>query len=173
MSQKYFNGDLSKLLSLIVLYITQGVSFGFFLSTLPIMMKKHFTYTQIGYLSTSTYPFNVKFLMSFIVDTKYIRSIGRRRTWIIPNQILAGMSMIYLAYRIDEYIAEGAIWTLTAWFTLIFGCLALQDIAVDGWALTIAKKENAQYAASSQSIGHSIGIFISTTLYLALSSLDF
>ena len=86
---RYFKGDATRLLLLIILYTVQGASFGFLLETLPIMLKKHFTYTQIGIISFCALPFSFKFLFSPIIETQYIRWLGRRRTWIIPGQLIA------------------------------------------------------------------------------------
>ncbi|RKP19668.1 hypothetical protein ROZALSC1DRAFT_28756 [Rozella allomycis CSF55] len=50
---------------------------------------------------------------------------------------------------------------------------ATQDIAVDGWALTILSRENLRYASTCQTIGLSSGYFISFTLFLAFNSSEF
>lgn len=167
------NGDLNKIMTLISLYIIQGAAFGFFGMTLPVMMKQHFTYTEIGIISLCTMGFKFKFLFAFIVDTKYIDSIGKRKTWIIPSQIIAAIVMIYLGNNINSLIDERAIYTITGWFSLIFFALSIQDIAVDAWALTIVKKENKSYASVSQNVGLTIGAFLGNTGYFAFSSIDF
>ncbi|KAG0168541.1 hypothetical protein DFQ30_004613 [Apophysomyces sp. BC1015] len=54
----------------------------------------------------------------------------------------------------------------------IFFC-ATQDIAVDGWALTLLSKENLSYASTAQTIGLNCGYFLSFTVFLALNSPEF
>ena len=54
--------------------------------------------------------------------------------------------------------------------TFIIRC---QDIPVDSWASEIIHPANASYSSSAQSIGHRFGIILSTTVFVALNSVDF
>lgn len=51
--------------------------------------------------------------------------------------------------------------------------LPLQDIAVDGWALTMLSRENVGYASTCNSVGQTAGYFLGNVLFLALESADF
>ena len=51
--------------------------------------------------------------------------------------------------------------------------ITCQDIAVDSWAIEMLHPDNATYGSSSQSIGHRVGVFFSSTLFLALNSPEF
>jgi hypothetical protein len=62
---------------------------------------------------------------------------------------------------------------LTAIFTVMVFLCATQDIAVDGWALTLLKEENKTYASTAQTIGLNTGYFMSFTVFLALNSAEF
>eukprot|EP01023_Acetabularia_acetabulum_P012544 TRINITY_DN15874_c0_g1_i1.p2 TRINITY_DN15874_c0_g1~~TRINITY_DN15874_c0_g1_i1.p2 ORF type:complete len:177 (-),score=24.74 TRINITY_DN15874_c0_g1_i1:496-1026(-) len=61
--------------------------------------------------------------------------------------------------------------------TIVFFFLVLlaatQDIAVDGWALTLLSKGHVGYASTCQTIGMNIGYFLSFTVFLALNDPDF
>lgn len=57
-------------------------------------------------------------------------------------------------------------------FTLVFFA-ATQDIAVDGWALTLLSQENLSYASTAQTIGLNTGYFLSFTVFLAFNSVEF
>lgn len=61
--------------------------------------------------------------------------------------------------------------------TIIFFALnflaATQDIAVDGWALTMLSKHNRGYASTCNSVGQTAGYFIGNVVFLALNSPDF
>lgn len=81
--------------------------------------------------------------------------------------------MYYLGDNLYRLVDEHAVYTITFLFGLVYFCLSLQDIAVDGWALTILKEENMSYSSSCQNIGMGIGIFISKTIYFALNSVAF
>ena len=60
--------------------------------------------------------------------------------------------------------------------TAIFFCLnflaATQDIAVDGWALTMLSRENVGYASTCNTVGQTAGYFMGNVVFLALSSAD-
>jgi hypothetical protein len=48
-----------------------------------------------------------------------------------------------------------------------------QDIAVDAWAIEMLHPSNATYGSSSQSVGHIVGKFMSTSIFIALNSVEF
>lgn len=73
----------------------------------------------------------------------------------------------------EDLSEKKALYTILALFTLVFVALAVQDIAVDGWAVTIVKKVNLANSASCQLLGLSIGAFFGTSVYLAFNSVDF
>lgn len=50
---------------------------------------------------------------------------------------------------------------------------ATQDIAVDGWALTLLTPSNVSYASTAQTVGLTAGHFMSYTVFLALNASDF
>ena len=60
---------------------------------------------------------------------------------------------------------------------MIFFCLnflaATQDIAVDGWSLTLLSRENVRYASTCDTVGHLSGFFIGNAVFLGLTSADF
>ena len=58
---------------------------------------------------------------------------------------------------------------VTAFFFVLYLLLATQDIAVDGWALTMLKKENRGKGPVCNSIGQNIGTLLSYTGFLALN----
>lgn len=61
--------------------------------------------------------------------------------------------------------------------TLIFGAFnflaATQDIAVDGWALTMLQRRNVGYASTCNTVGQTAGFFLGNVVFLALESADF
>lgn len=50
---------------------------------------------------------------------------------------------------------------LTAYFFMLYFLMATQDIAVDGWALTMLSKDNVGYASVANAVGQTFGILIS------------
>ena len=124
---------------LTILYGIQGMIIGIVYETIPLILKSKISYTQIGVYMLSTYPFSLKILWSPLVDTYYFKSIGKRRTWIIISQFSCCLLLLFLYSHIDYYlenIVENLVPLSIFSFLLTFS-ICSQDIAVDGWALTL------------------------------------
>ncbi|WFD25415.1 hypothetical protein MNAN1_000377 [Malassezia nana] len=152
---------------------------------MPFLLKAHVGYADLGTFMLSTYPYSLKLLWSPIVDSLYVDawrvpgtsitlSLGRRKSWIVPIQLLIGAGLLALSYRIDTIIEQShsGIYTVTAVFFALIFLAATQDIAVDGWALTLLSEENVGYASTAQTVGINIGYFMSFTVFLALNSVE-
>ena len=171
--------DRRNFLLLVLLYFLQGIPMGLASGSVPFLLKSHLSYGQIGIFSLASYPYSLKLLWSPIVDAVWSPKLGRRKSWIMPIQICSGFGMIYLGSRVkDMMVAAGAsdgsgVWSFTWWwFFLVFLC-ATQDIAVDGWAITLLSPPNLSYASTAQTVGLTAGHFLSYTVFLAFNSPDF
>ena len=65
------------------------------------------------------------------------------------------------------------VYFLTGLLILNTFVITCQDIAVDSWAVEILHPSNSSYASACQSVGQSVGKILSTTLFIALNSVDF
>ncbi|KAG9187839.1 hypothetical protein G6011_05710 [Alternaria panax] len=172
------NKDQSNFLLLVLLYFLQGIPMGLAHGSVPFLLKHNVSYAAIGVFSLAAYPYSLKLLWSPIVDAVWSPKVGRRKSWILPIQTISGFSMIWLGRNINRMMKEAGetdsgVWTFTWWwFALVFLC-ATQDIAVDGWALTLLSKENLAYASTAQTVGLTAGQFLSYTVFLAFNSKDF
>lgn len=119
----------------------------------------------------------MKLLWAPLVDCMYSTQIGRRKTWLIPTQYLIGAFMLLLAFHVNEWLgsdgSEPNIGVLTMLFFILNFLAATQDIAVDGWALSMLKKENVGHASTCNSVGQTTGFFLSYVLFMALESATF
>lgn len=131
------------------------------------------SYTKIGVFTLAGYPYSFKLLWSPIVDTLYFPSVGQRRSWILPLQLGSAFIMIQFSGWVEKMLFGGDAVAVTAYFFLLVLFAATQDIAVDGWALTLLSRKNVGYAATCQTIGMNIGYFSSFTIFLALNDPDF
>ncbi|KAK5679256.1 hypothetical protein LTS10_008071 [Elasticomyces elasticus] len=171
--------DRRNFLLLVLLYFLQGIPMGLAGGSVPFLLKQHLSYSQIGIYSLASYPYSLKLLWSPIVDAIWSPRVGRRKSWILPIQALSGIGMLWLGAHAEGMmesagaIGGGGVWGFTGWwFGLVFMC-ATQDIAVDGWALTLLSPTNLSYASTAQTVGLTGGHFLSYTVFLALSSPDF
>lgn len=141
--------------------------------------------------------FVVKILWAPIVDSVYIKSFGRRKSWLVPAQFILGIFMIYVAHNVDAWMGNDAgngpqMVILTAVFFVMWFLAATQDVAVDGWALTMLKREHVGFAATCNAgitifssqvdtvdslfdflVGMTAGGFIGFVVFLVLESKEF
>lgn len=82
--------------------------------------------------------------------------------------------MIFLSYHIDTWLSSDPnILNLTAIFGILWFLTSTQDIAVDGWSLTLLQRKNIGYAATCNLVGQPVGKFIGHILLLVLESKEF
>ncbi|KAF3903337.1 hypothetical protein AA313_de0205836 [Arthrobotrys entomopaga] len=160
---------------LVLLYFLQGVPMGLATGSVPFLLKSKLSYAQIGTFTLAAYPYSMKLAWSPIVDAIWSTRFGRRKSWIVPIQACSGIMMIWLGGRIDSLMlnASNNIGTFTGVFFGLVFLSATQDIAVDGWALTLISPGNISYASTAQTVGLTAGQFLSFTVFLAFSSADF
>ncbi|PWN50861.1 hypothetical protein IE53DRAFT_386828 [Violaceomyces palustris] len=171
---------------LVVLYLLQGVPVGLAFGTMPFLLKSRLSYSDIGFFMLCTYPYSLKLLWSPVVDSMFVNSVrlpivgttvslGRRKSWIVPIQFIVGSMLWLLSNNVDQLLLAEI--PNVRFITLIFFVLVLftatQDIAVDGWALTLLSQENLSYASTAQTVGLNTGYFMSFTVFLAFNSVEF
>lgn len=163
-------GEYGNICLLLILYTLQGIPLGLG-RVLPMLLKEQgASFSELGTYSLQSWPFSLKLLWAPLVDVFFIKSIGRRKTWVIPTQLLIGVAMIYSSTVLDSLLYAGKPDVLS--LMLIFlsmNCLcATQDIAVDGWALTMLRKENASYQGVCNAAGQTFGFTLGFTGFTML-----
>ncbi|CAG8490301.1 1110_t:CDS:2, partial [Acaulospora colombiana] len=100
------NRDLKNFILLVVLYLLQGIPVGLAFGSIPFLLKSKLSYSQIGFFSLATYPYSLKLLWSPVVDATYSKKFGRRKSWIIPIQLLTGSVFFWLGKHVDQMFDE-------------------------------------------------------------------
>lgn len=170
------HGELGNVLLLLFLYVLQGIPLGLAGSIPLILQSKSVSYKDQAFFSFVFWPFSLKLLWAPLVDALYFSRFGRRKSWLVPTQYLLGLFMLCLSMTVNSLLqSEGGpkVVTLTAVFFMLAFLAATQDIAVDGWALTMLSRENVGYASTCNSVGQTAGYFLGNVLFLALESPDF
>jgi len=101
-------GDERNILVLLFLYILQGIPLGLAAAIPLILTNRNVSYKQQAEFSFAYWPFSVKLLWAPIVDSCFISSFGRRKTWLVPVQYLIGVTMMVLSYNVDYYLGDGS-----------------------------------------------------------------
>ncbi|XP_015124248.1 acetyl-coenzyme A transporter 1 [Diachasma alloeum] len=168
-------GDEGNIALLLFLYLLQGIPLGLCSAIPMILQNSHISYKQQAEFSFVLWPFSLKLFWAPIVDAIYSQKFGRRKTWLIPIQYTMGMFMLYLSGHVQQWMndSQPSIGLLTVLFFSLNVLAATQDIVVDGWALTMLKRNNVGYASTCNSVGQTAGYFLGYVLFMALESPEF
>ena len=123
---------------LCAMYVAQGLPWGFMLTAVISYltdMDQPITDEQTTRLTAMIiYPWTFKLVWAPFIETMTIRSMGRRRSWIIGAELLMALSLLAL-------IAMGDITqdiTLLGWMFFMHNCFAsLQDVSTDALAVDV------------------------------------
>ena len=182
-------GDYGNIALLLVLYTLQGVPMGLAAAIPLLLHERGASYAEQALFSLVSWPFSLKILWAPLVDSCYSQRLGRRRTWLLPIQVVCAILMISSSTRIDEFLgaaqageegqrgSEGGqrpdrpqVPRLTAIFLVLYLLMATQDIAVDGWALTMLQRRNLGWASTCNSTGQTLGFTLSFVALFALNN---
>ena len=180
---------------LIILYTIQGIPIGLSAS-IPFLIQQKMasvastsavassrsSYNANAMFSLCSWPFSLKLLWAPIVDACFLPSCGRRKSWLVPVQSCAGLLLVTGAKYVERQLmmpsststaaSSENVRGVTAYFFALYFLMATQDIAVDGWALTLLSPPNRGRGPVCNSIGQNIGYFISFVGFLALNDAE-
>ena len=129
-----------RLFTLCMLYVAQGIPWGFMATTLPSYLGEHgLTPAKLGQaLAMTTLPYAFKWVWGPIIDAFTIPRFGRRRPWIVFAQLMMALTVGAIVTIPDLTLDL----KLLAWMILIHTVFnALQDVAVDGLAVDLLDED--------------------------------
>ena len=119
------------------LYLSQGIPNGFFRQAAPVIFReKGMSLEEIGLTALLYLPWAFKFLWAPLVDRIYAKRFGRRRSWIVPLQLLTAAFILLLA----AWTPDSSLIFLIVVIALINLASATQDAATDGYAVDLLEK---------------------------------
>lgn len=119
------------------LYLSQGIPNGFFRQAAPVIFRERgMSLEEIGLTALLYLPWAFKFLWAPLVDRFYSRKLGRRRSWIVPLQLLTAALVLLLA----TWDPTSSLWILVLIIGLINLASATQDAATDGYAVELLSR---------------------------------
>lgn len=137
-----------------VLYFNQGVPYGFFLLTLPILLRQQgASATVIGSLAFLALPWSLKILWAPWVDRTGSDRFGRRRSWVFPLQLLLAAALSLLAFTLVP-------WQLALGVFVVNMLVATQDIAVDAYAVERLTTGERGIGNSIQASAYKVGMLV-------------
>jgi MFS transporter, PAT family, beta-lactamase induction signal transducer AmpG len=143
---------VKKLAPLFALYFAQGLPFGVQSSALPLLLRQRGASLQtIGFASLLALPWLAKALWAPLVDRYGSARFGRRKSWIVPMQLLLALSAL-LAAQLEGVVALAGIILAMNFFA------ATQDIAVDALAVSSLEPQQLGPANAIQVVGYKLGM---------------
>lgn len=146
-----------KAMLLIALYSAQGLPYGFFTQALPVFLRKANTSLAIiGLSSLLALPWAMKFLWAPAVDRLHWKSMGLRRSWLLPLQ--GASILVYLAlsgFDLREHLPL----VLAAFFASNL-IAAAQDVATDGLAIDLLTPNDRGWANGIQVAAYRLGMIV-------------
>lgn len=100
------NKDAFNIVFLMFLYFLQGIPLGLKASLPYILSSRKATYANQALFSLAHWPFSLKLLWAPIVDSVYSKSIGRRKSWLVPVQYLIGFFMLFYADFVHNILEQ-------------------------------------------------------------------
>ncbi len=150
----------SRVMTLCVLYIAQGIPWGFITVTfVTFLAGEGISADNIAtLLLLGTLPWTFKFLWGPVIDRYQYRPMGRRRPWILfaeTGMILTLSLILFLPDPSSNFTAVAGIFLIYNIFT------SLQDVSTDALAVDILRADEFEkvnsYMFSSKIVGGMIG----------------
>lgn len=155
---------LGKVLLLSGLYFAQGLPFGFFTQTLPVVLREQgVSLAEIGFSSLLALPWALKFLIGPLVDRSGGGPWGRRRSWILPLQAASILLMLWLSFCPPEL-------SLAPLLIAVFLAnlvAATQDVAADGLAVEVLSERERGLGNGLQVAAYRAGMILGGGVILA------
>ncbi|MBC8071117.1 MAG: MFS transporter, partial [Deltaproteobacteria bacterium] len=149
-----------------LLYFCQGLPGGFLAVALPvILLEQGVELAKVGLVSLLSLPWLLKVLWAPLVDRYGSPSFGRRKSWMVPAMV----AMIACALAIAALDPITMLPAVLVWFIALNLCAATQDIAVDGFAVSLMRGRELGPANSAQIGGFKLGNLFGGGVLLALS----
>ncbi|MEZ8741010.1 MFS transporter [Photobacterium swingsii] len=140
------------------LYFVQGIPIGLTFHAIPTLLKTlGLPLELISMVPLAGIFWAIKFLWAPFVENHWLKSVGRRKSWIIPMQLMMAATLTVLAMvKISEQTLM--LVTLLLAVTSIVG--STQDIATDGLAADHSDKSDLGLVNAIQVSGIIIGMLL-------------
>ncbi len=150
-------GRARRLGLLALLYIAQGLPFGFQANALPQFLRvAGMSLEHIGLAGALAAPWMFKALWAPFVDRHFSARFGRRKSWIVPAQLCLMLTCIAASFTPVTTHLQPLL--LLLFLSNLFA--ATQDIAVDGFAVDVLKREELGLGNAVQVVGYRIGMVL-------------
>lgn len=140
------------------LYVIQGISVGLAFDAYPILLRNAgISLAVIAMVPLAALPWVVKFLWAPMIENHWLKTIGYRKSWLLPIQCLLAILITIIAFT--PFTAETTSYLLVI-IMLSSIASATQDIATDGLAADLAQSNTITQINSIQVMGNTVGMLL-------------
>ena len=159
-----------KVALMLVMGISSGLPFALIGNTLAFWLKDaNVGLAAIGFISWVGLTYSIKFVWGAMVDrirTPIIGRMGRRRSWMVTSQVIAGAGLIGMGL-VDPKAQFGLLVALALFAA--FGA-AVQDTAMDAWRIeSAADADELGLLTSAYSIGYRLALIFTESIILMVA----
>ncbi|WP_089604043.1 MFS transporter [Acinetobacter piscicola] len=141
----------------VVLYLAHALPLYFYNVALPTILRHQGVDLRwIGMLSLLYIPWAFKFFWAPLLDRFYLKSLGKRKTWLLFTQIALVLGVVALALTQFDY-GLGVFVIVGLWISTF---AATQDIAIDGYTVETFSESEYRLGSMAQSIGVALGSMV-------------
>ena len=150
------------------LYLAQSIPMYAFSLAVPAILRKHdVPLSFLGFLGFLLLPWVLKFLWAPLIDRFWFSRLGRRRSWLLPAQLVLIGGLLLLS-QLD--LAVDYWWVFWIGLVVALGS-ATQDAAADGFAVDHLAEADRPLGSAIQGASVGAGVLIGGTGTLLLYDL--
>lgn len=126
-----------------------------------------------SFMTLPNYPWTLKIFIAAFFDAFFVKWIGKCKTYILLCGIGKFVLLFFISWYIDDMVKNLEVSTI-AW--VYFGLnvfSALESVSVDAWVLTLLSDDDLPKGAIPDSIGQTLGVFLTYSIFGSLSSTHF
>ena len=147
---------LLRLGTLCLLYVAQGIPWGFTATTIPAYLAERDAAVG-GALAMTTLPYSFKWIWGPLMDAFTIPRLGRRRPWIVFAQLMMAATILAMI-SISDITTD---LKLLAWMIFVHTIFnSMQDVAVDALAVDLLEEKERGRANGMMYASKYLGGFI-------------
>lgn len=133
---------------LFLLYFGQGLPYGFQVKLLPLFLRKHnFSLSKVGLSRLLSLPWIFKFTIAPLID----------KLWSLNSWITLGSLIMAVTCFASAWVGEDNTLLVLFWVLWMNITSAVQDVAVDAYAICLLEPADLGKASTLQVVGYKVG----------------
>ena len=153
-----------------LLGLMRGLIGGYMRSLFFCLFESGNNYWHQAVLNTLYLPNLFRFIVASLVDTYYIRSLGRSRSSLIGFPLISTIALVLASTNVDHWIRQHAVLFVTSsMFFINVSSVAFQS-AAEAYIARSADPDSKSRAATWLDTGSGVGEFIAFNLFMIISS---